>query len=249
MATGKTTLYAVPGSPPCAAVAAALALKSIDFRRVDLLPLTQPLLGPRLYGGRTVPGLRIGEERLVGSTSIMWRLDELVAEPRLFPLREDPAHAPVVGAEHWGERVLQSATRRLLNLALVRQPTAAESYTEGVRLPVPRAPLRPLAPVITRAMELRNRGRDGNSTAAELPGHLDHIDALIAAGVIGGDRPNAADLQIGSSIALLMTVVDVRAVITGRPAARLAACVAAVPGEIAAGVLADVIAAPADRVA
>src|ERR1700716_660284 len=36
-------LYVLPGSHPCAAVEAALELKSIGFDRVDLLPMTQLL--------------------------------------------------------------------------------------------------------------------------------------------------------------------------------------------------------------
>lgn len=34
------------------------------------------------------------------------------------------------------------------------------------------------------------------NTLARLPELLDHVDALIAAGTIGGERPNAADFQI-----------------------------------------------------
>ncbi len=51
-----------------------------------------------------------------------------------------------------------------------------------------------------------------------LPAQLEHIDAWIADGVLGGEQPNAADLQIGSSIRLLMTVADVRPLIEGHPA-------------------------------
>jgi hypothetical protein len=46
MPTSATKLYVLPGSHPCAAVEAALRMKSIDFQRVDLLPLTQIVVGP-----------------------------------------------------------------------------------------------------------------------------------------------------------------------------------------------------------
>ena len=44
----------------------------------------------------------------------------------------------------------------------------------------------------------------------------------IAEGLLGGEHPNPADLQIGSTIRLLMSIGDVRPLIEGRPAARLA---------------------------
>jgi glutathione S-transferase len=40
--------------------------------------------------------------------------------------------------------------------------------------------------------------------------------------VLGGEQPNAADFQIGASVALLMCFEDVRAQIESRPAAGLA---------------------------
>ncbi|HWJ49442.1 MAG TPA: glutathione S-transferase N-terminal domain-containing protein, partial [Solirubrobacteraceae bacterium] len=85
MAAGTLKLYSLPGSHPCAAIEVALKLKSIPYKRVDMLPLSQVLAGPLLYGGTTVPGIRGNGERLVGSRAIMRRLDELAAEPPLLP--------------------------------------------------------------------------------------------------------------------------------------------------------------------
>jgi glutathione S-transferase len=45
---------------------------------------------------------------------------------------------------------------------------------------------------------------------------------LIADGVIGGPRPNAADLQIGASVRLLGTFADARPQLAGRPTWELA---------------------------
>ena len=53
---------------------------------------------------------------------------------------------------------------------------------------------------------------------AALPAHLDQIDQYIADGVLNGEQPNAADLQIAPSIRLLYTLDDVRPLIEGRPA-------------------------------
>jgi glutathione S-transferase len=214
-------LYVVPGSHPCAAVEVALRLKSIEYKRVDLLPLSQLAMGPLRYGGNTVPGLRIDGERLAGSRTIMRRLDALVPEPSLLPpLSDAVARARVLEAERWGDEVLQAVPRRILDAAFLRDPACIESYAGDAKLPLPRAMLRPALPLTAKLMGRRNKADDGKARAdlAALPAQLDHIDAWIADGVLGGEQPNAADLQIGSSIRLLMTIADVRPMIEGPPA-------------------------------
>jgi glutathione S-transferase len=214
-------LYTVPGSHPCAAVEVALRLKSVEYKRVDFLPLTQLLAGPLRYGGNTVPGLRIDGERLAGSRTIMRRLDTLAPEPPLLPpLSDAVARARVLEAERWGDEVLQAVPRRILDAAFLRAPSCMESYAGDAKLPLPRALLRPALPLTAKLMGRRNRADDEKAKAdlAALPAQLDHIDAWIADGVLGGEQPNAADLQIGSSIRLLMTIADVRAIVEGHPA-------------------------------
>ncbi len=214
-------LYALPGSHPCAAVEVALRLKSIDYKRIDLLPLTQLAIGPLRYGGNTVPGLRIDGERLAGSRTIMRRLDTLVPEPPLLPpLSDAVARARVLEAERWGDEVLQSVPRRLLDAAWLRDAASMESYAGDTKLPLPRPLLRPALPLTAKLMAKRNEADDAKAKAdlAALPAQLEHIDAWIADGVLGGEQANAADLQIGSSIRLLMTIADVRPLIEGPPA-------------------------------
>ena len=63
------------------------------------------------------------------------------------------------------------------------------------------------------------------------------MDGWIAGGLIGGDKPNAADLQIGSTIRLLLTSGDVRPLIENRPAAKLTKWFPPMVGEVPAGVL------------
>jgi len=55
--------------------------------------------------------------------------------------------------------------------------------------------------------------------------------------VLGGEQPNAADLQIGSSIRLLLTIGDVRPLIEGRPAESLTRWFEPQPGEVPPGTL------------
>jgi glutathione S-transferase len=70
-----------------------------------------------------------------------------------------------------------------------------------------------------------NRTGDGvaRSDLDTLPRQLDRVDAWIADGTIGDrERPNAADLQLASTLRLMLTLADVRPLIEGRPCARLA---------------------------
>jgi glutathione S-transferase len=235
-------LYVLPGSHPCAAVEAALQLKSMPYKRVDLLPSTEVLLGPLLWGGGTVPGMRINGERLVGSRLIMRRLDALSPEPPLLPPASDPSRDRVLEAERWGDEVLQSVPRRILDAAFMRRPATMESYAGDAKLPLPRTLLRPALPLSARLMALKNKARDASVRAdlAALPAQLGQIDGWIAEGLLGGERPNAADLQIGSSIRMLMSIGDVRPLIEGPPiraASQLTRYFPPMAGEIPAGVL------------
>jgi glutathione S-transferase len=237
---GEIKLYVLPASHPCVTVEAALRLKSLAFDRVDLLPMTQLLVGPARYGGTTVPGIRIGGERLVGSRTIMRRLDELAPEPALLPAPEDPARTQVLEIERWGDEDLQGVPRNILPRAFVRKPAVMESFVgDDVKLPLPRAMLRPSLPLTARLMTLRSKTSDqiARASIAALPGHLDRIDTWIGDGLLGGEHPNAADLQIGSTIRLLMSIGDVRPLIEGRRASELARYFPPMVGEIEAGTL------------
>ena len=229
-------LYVIPGSHPCAAVEAALKLKEIPYERVDWLPVIHRALGRAAYGARTVPGIKFDSgEKLAGSRPIMRRLDELKPEPPLYP----PGETRVEEAETWGDEVLQEVARRVSWAVLKRVPRAAESFTADANLPVPTWMARPSLPLVTR-MSARLHHESDASTQADLkalPGHLDRIDAWIAEGVLGGHRPNAADLQIGASLALLQVLGDIRPLIEGRPCERLAGYLAPVSGSAPAGVL------------
>jgi glutathione S-transferase len=234
----KLKLYALPGSHPCAAVEAALGLKGIEFERVDLLPLVQIVAGPLLYGGPTVPGVRMDGERLVGSRTIIHRIDEMVPEPPLLPA-DGERRAQVLEAERWGDEVLQSVPRRILDAGFLRDPGCMESYAGDAKLPLPRGMMRPALPLTAKLMALRNKAKDENVRAdlAELPGQLAKIDAWIAEGLLGGEAPNAADLQIGSTMRLLYTIADMRPFLDGHAAMGLTRYFPPMPGEVPAGTL------------
>jgi glutathione S-transferase len=244
----RLKLYALPASHPCAAVEAALVWKAIEFERVDLLPVVPVLIGPLLWGGTTVPGMRENGGRLVGSRTIMRRLDELVAESPLLPAPGDPLREKVLEAERWGEEAFQSVPRRLIYAAFLRQPRAMESCAAGAKLPLSPALLRPAMPLTARLLALKNNSTDDTARAdiAELPSQLARIDGWIGEGLIGGEHPNAADLQIGATVRLLTTIRDLGPLVEGRPASRLVRYFPPLVGSVDAGALpAEWLAQPA----
>jgi glutathione S-transferase len=250
MAGTRPKLYVLPGSHPCAAVEAALELKSIPYDRVDLLPIVPVLLGRVRYGGTTVPGMRIDGEGIVGSRMIMRRLDELVAEPALLPAPGDPARAQVLEAERWGDEVFQSVPRRILDVCFLRRPRVMESFAAGAKLPLSPSLMRPAMPLTARLMAIKNKASDDAARAdiAALPDQLERVDGWIGAGLLGGEQPNAADLQIGSTVRLLMSIGDLRPLLADRPAASLTRYFPPMVGGVEPGVLPAEWVAPATGV-
>jgi len=203
----RLRLYVVPGSHPCLAVEQALRLKGLDHK-VTELPQGLHFVHQRLRFGRpTVPSLTADGEKVAGSVAIMRRLEELQPEPSLYPAER---REEVERAEEWGNDVLQDVPRRVLWWALRKRPDAMPSFLANSRLPLPRA----VVPLVGRAIapiEFRMNGvteEAVQAAVASLPEHLAEVDRLIDEGVIGGDQPNAADLQIASSLALLRTMGD-----------------------------------------
>ena len=232
-------LYAVPASHPCACVERALQLKAIEYRRIDLPPVAHKPIQAARFGGATVPGLVIDGEKVLGSRQIVRTLEAKVPEPPLLP-SDPPERKSVELAEGWGDEVLQPLVRRVLWAALARAPGAMPSYSEGSKLPIPAPVARLSAPLIARAEQRINGASDLNVRAdlAHLENHLARVDRWIEHEVIGGEQPNAADLQIGSGLALLLTVDDVASRFHGRPATELARkWFPGFPGRVPGGVL------------
>lgn len=213
----------VHGSHPCETVKRAMELKGIPYRLVELPPPMHAPIQRLLFGERTVPGLRLNGEKLTGSRQILRRLEELRPDPPLFPADPD-ARSRMEAAEAWGDETFQPIARRLLWHAMRRNPGAMVSYSEHAKVPLPAPLIRMSAPLIARGAGRLNKVSDAAVRADfdALPGYLDRIDGWIEAGVIGGEAPNAADLQIAPTLRLLMTLDDLRPLIEDRPAGRLA---------------------------
>lgn len=233
-------LYVINGSHPCATVERALQLKGIPYSLVEFPPPMHMAAMKLRFGSRTVPGITIDGEKLSGSRAILRRLDELKPEPALLP--SDPAErASVLEAEAWGDDVLQVLTRRVLWPTFAAHPEVMATYSQGSKLPpVPLPVLKAMAPIVTR-IEKKANGADSATYAQalrDLPSALDRVDAWIADGTLGGEQPNAADLQIAASLRLLMTLGDLRPLIESRPAGALALrTFPDFPGDVAAGII------------
>ncbi len=223
---GKLKLYVVPASHPCAAVEKALRMKGLAYDRVDLMPVFHVAHQRVRFGKRTVPGLTLPDgEKVVGSTAILRVLEGLEPAPPLLPA-DDALRAKVEAAERWGDETLQPLARRVLWTTAAKAPRGAlNSYSEDASLPVPDFAANLSAPMVIAAERMLNRARGAEPAAADLralPGHLDRIDAWIAGGVLGGEQVNVGDLQIASSLRLLLTIGDLEPLIASRPAGQLA---------------------------
>jgi glutathione S-transferase len=225
----KVKLYSIPGSHPAAAARAMLEHKGIDYERVDLPPVaSRPIMRALGFSGNRVPALKFEDGRRVqGSRAISRELDVLKPDPPLFPAAPE-RRAPVEEAERWGDEVLQQMPRTISWWALKRHKPDQVSFLEGAG-PLARFGMPPRVAAATSGPILRIAIRMNDSTdetvrqtLAALGPALDHVDSLMQEDLLGSEEPNAADFQIGASIALLLTFADIRAVIESRPAADLA---------------------------
>jgi glutathione S-transferase len=221
-------LYVIPASHPSRTAIAILERKGIAFERVDLLPvISKGVLRAVGFPGITVPALKIDGAKVQGSHEIALELERRVPDPPLYPA-DAGARTAVERAEQWGDEALQAVARRVIWNVLRRDRSLLTSYSEGARLGIPIGlAVKTSAPIVAASARF-NDASDENVRAdlAALPGMLQRIDDWIADGVLGGEELNAADLQIGTSLRLLMTLDDLRPAIESRPAGELAMRVA-----------------------
>lgn len=199
---------------------AALEHKGLDYEAVDLDLGKHGNQVEEIYGEgrRTVPGMTIDGELIHGSTAILERLDELVPENPLYPAGiADEVRA----AELWADGHLQDLGRRLPWGALYFRPEAMGTFGGGDALD----------PAGTDfAMKFihstwKYHGITSVQLAEDLqafPGMVEQITGFAEEGLIDGEGPTAADLQIASTIRVLMTIGDLHSTLEGTPAERIA---------------------------
>ena len=201
-----------------------LAHKGIGHRVVNLVPGTHAAV-LRALGFRrgTVPALELNGRRVQGSRAISRALDEVQAEPGLFPT--DPqARTRVEEAERWGDDILQPVPRRLFAWLTVHRRDARVLIAREAGLPAPGV-------LGGNTLVARYFARKVDATGAEgvarmvatLPVLLDHVDGLLDDRTIGGRPRNAADFQIATTVRLLMSFGDVGPMLENRKAADFAA--------------------------
>jgi glutathione S-transferase len=219
-ATPALTLHVIPGSHPCRTAEAALDHKGLEYERVVLMPGPHVEVMEGLYGsGRTtVPGLMVGDQPVHGSPAVLAKLDEIEPLPPLYP---EPKADAIREAERWADEELQDLGRWFTWGAFHFRPERAATFAGG--------PVSDPEATDFWIRMIRGGWRYHELSAvkiaealAGLPTKLDRIDDLIAAGVIGGEGPNAADLQIGATLRILLNLGDVAPMIEGRPAETVA---------------------------
>jgi glutathione S-transferase len=218
-----TTLYVIPGSHPSVTAALVLQRKGIPYKRRDLIPvISKGILRAARFPGVTVPALKLDGRRIQGSREIARELDRVQPDPPLFPA-DAAERAAVEEVEAWGD-VFQQKPRRLIWWALKRNRPPMASYSEGARLGIPVGLAVKTGGPIAALSARFNGSTDENvrDDLASLSSDLDQIDRWISEGVIGGEEPNAADLQLAPSLCLLMSMDDLRPAIEARPAWQLA---------------------------
>jgi len=216
----RIVVHLLPPSHPCATVEAALKLKGLEYERVELQAGRHPEEMERLYGEghRTVPGAMFGDEPVHGSVAILERLEQLAPEPALYP---DALGDAVAEAERWGDEELQDLGRRLPWGALHFRPESMGTFGGAGALDPPGTDFAMRYIHASWKYHKITAVRLAEDLAG-LPEKLDRIDGYVADGILAGEEPNAADLQIGATLSVLLTVGDVQPMIEARPAVQVA---------------------------
>jgi glutathione S-transferase len=227
----ELVLHVLPPSHPCMTVTAALRLKGLEHERVELAPGAHVETMQAIYGEgkHTVPGLLVDGAPVHGSRAILARLEQLVPEPVLYPSDE------VREAERWGDEELQDLGRRLPWGALYFRPEAMGTFGAAGPLDGPGTDFA-IGFIRTSWEYHRVTAARLQEDLAGLPALLAYVEQLAAGGVIGGDQPNAADLQIGATLRVLLTISDLLPLLRGGAGERIArSFFPEYPGEVPAG--------------
>jgi glutathione S-transferase len=241
-ATVRATLYVIPGSHACRTGMLLLEHKEIPFEVRELPTGAHPWMvralgfpgnpGPtRDVGGRsylmvglmdrlgTVPALRYGDRRIQTNTKMIEFLEALRPDPPLWPADPELA-ARAREAQRWGNEPLQMLSRRLALIGGVKGGMSEDGGAGRLGALLARGAL-------TRKVVVAAAGRTFKVARAEpelleqLPGMLDKVDAWVGEGVLGSQKPNAADYTIAPCLALLDYRLDLREELRARPSFEL----------------------------
>ena len=216
----RAKLVGTVGSHPVITAELMLRFKGVEFTRVDLPNMTHKLILPLMrYRGSTVPVMTFEGHRISGTMKIARALEHFVPEPPLFPEADRVA---IEAAEAWADSELQDGVRQLARYTTGKDPEAMASFIDGPLLGLPENVVRKILPVLRPGvlLQMRTAEETARRSLDALPAQLDRVDALLAEGVIGGARPNAADFQVAPSVRLMLCFDQLREHIDARPAGR-----------------------------
>jgi glutathione S-transferase len=190
-----------------------LELKGIEYELTTVLAGTQRM-HLRLVGfrGGTVPALKLAGRRVQGSRAIARALETARPEPHLFPTDR--------AVESWADEELQMVPRRILRWGLTWDAELRRWISELSGVPAPGAVgalALPAAKYYARAV-----GADEAAVRRaldELPATLARADALLAAGVLTPEAPDAATLQVLCSVRALAGFADLHDQVAAHPCA------------------------------
>jgi glutathione S-transferase len=213
----ELVLHVLPPSHPCMTATVALRLKGLEYERVEFVPGPHVEQMQAIYGegNHTVPGLLVDGEPVHGSRAILARLEQLAPDPVLYPSED------VREAERWGDEEFQDLGRRLPWGALHFRPEAMGTFGGAAPLDGPGTDF---AIRFVRST-WKYHGISAARLQEDLAGlsaKLAHVEELAAAGIIGGEQPNAADLQIGATLRVLLTLGDLRPLLRAGVGERIA---------------------------
>jgi len=227
-------LHAVPFSHPCMTVRAGMEHKGLEWEEVMWQSGPHADQIEEIYGTgrRTVPGILIGDEPVHGSVAILEELERRIPENPLYP---EPIADAVSAAERWADLEFQDLGRSLSFGALRFRPESLGTFVGAGDLDPAGIDFAMKSVYLT----WKYMGFTAVQLAEELenlPGMIARIDELAAQGLIDGDEPTAADLQIASTARVLLTIADLHPVLEDSAAERIAMrYFADYPGLIKAG--------------
>ncbi len=209
------TLYGMRHSHPVLAARLMLDRKALAYNVRDVLPGLHPVVVRAAgFPGRTVPALRLGDRLVQGSMKISLALDDVVPARPLFPADAD-RRAAVQDAERWAHDELQPVATRVFRWAgRVDNGVRAWMASEVLGWPAPALLGHGFTPVMVYyARIVGAEAARVQQDLASLPAKLDHADALLDAGVLGGAERNAADCQVLACLRLLMAHAELRPIV------------------------------------
>lgn len=220
----QARLYGFAISNPANTARLMLAYKGVETKWVELPPGVHPLILKALgYRRGTVPALKLDGRKIEDSVELSHVLETLIPDPPLFPADPERRRA-VEEAERWGEAELQMVPRRVFRWTFAHHNDARARLARDLGFPLPALVGQLNAPIARSMAKCVDADLEhAQAILRELPATLDHVDRLIADGVMGdADAPNAADFQIAPSIRALAGFKDLLPLLAGRPCDALA---------------------------